>query len=152
MVPVHHKDDYRPCGERTIFTDDDFPSEKYNLWVASWDWPALHMDSCDWVYLWPTLCWCVQNWPSTKRISITLLFPWSHNLPQLGGLGDLHGWSHCTLDKGLQWILWCQLQSTPEVRMAQGSFMLWNLFQTIRCRRKIFSGKWFQNWLFILHN
>ena len=24
------------------------------------------MYSCDWVHLWPTLCWCVQNWPSTK--------------------------------------------------------------------------------------
>ena len=89
MVPVHHKDDYRPCGEITIFTDDNFPSEKCNLWVASWDWTALHMDSCDSVHLWPTLCKCVQNWPSTKRISITLLVPWNHNLLQLGGLGGI---------------------------------------------------------------
>ena len=29
MVPVHHKNDCRRCGERTIFTDDNFLSEKY---------------------------------------------------------------------------------------------------------------------------
>ena len=48
MVPVHHKYDYG--GERTIFPDDNFPSEKYNLWVATLGWPALHMYSCDWVW------------------------------------------------------------------------------------------------------
>ena len=49
--PSSSQNDCQPCGERTIFTDDNFLSEKYNLLVESREWPALHMYSCDWVHL-----------------------------------------------------------------------------------------------------
>ena len=150
MVPVHHKNDCQPCGERTIFTDDNFLSEKYNLWVESRERPALHMYSCDSLRYRPyevtiPLGWasegdraphfrqrillflrchltvlhgsgqscvmgcicdlqCVQNWPSTKRVSITSLVPWNHDLPQLVGHGGfpwvvpLHFGQRITMD------------------------------------------------------
>ena len=62
---------------------------------------CIYVTGCD---LWPILCQCVQNWPSTKCISITLLVPWNHNLPQLGGLGGspwvvpLHFGQRITMD------------------------------------------------------
>ena len=44
MIPVNQKYYCRPSGESTkLFTDDDFPSVKYNPWVFCWGWPALYV-------------------------------------------------------------------------------------------------------------
>ena len=111
--PVHHKDDYRPCGERTIFTGDNFPSEKYNLWVASWDWPALHMYSCDWVgFVAYTLLMCpkLTQYQTHKHYIAGSLKPQSPSARWVRGIS-------------MGGPIALQLRSTPEVRMARGTFM-----------------------------
>ena len=48
MVPVHPKDFSRPSGERTkLFTDNDFPSVKYNPWVSC-EADQHCMYTCEW--------------------------------------------------------------------------------------------------------
>ena len=77
MVPVRQKDYCRPPGERTkLFTDNDFPSVRYNPWV-----------SCRSVFVTQTLLMFLKMTQYQTHYSITLLTSWDHDSHRLSKTG-----------------------------------------------------------------